>query len=1126
MSKRVARSLPLLIVAAMLHGCDYASQSKRGPVSTPEAAPPGAPPRGEAESAALHRLRNLAKLHADRDTGEGRGEAAAALRQVVEKSPRTFLDRLNMARVLLLDEPRAPEAGEHLIAASELLAGNEGRAALAYLSGLHAKRILDDAAAVSSFEQAASLVPRLLQAWFQLGRAYEDVGRNEDARKSYERALEISPRYRPAAYRLYQVCQALRDGPAREEAFRLFDSLPERGHEDTEKCSLTLVELRPYDRAAHEPPAVALDWREETERFLGAAEVGSTTRVLPFDAEGDGDCDLLLLGAGDPWLARFENGAATLVRSPARAAVHAGLGEGVIADFDNDGRDEAACLDPESITLFPGGPIGDAGRAGTPRAAAAFDADHDGDLDLVLLVGRQVAVLRNNGDGSWLSRAPFAESSYANTARLRIDGHDFDQGNDIDFVFPGTLPGGGPGVVVALNLREERFRLVALPELGAHTFIFAEDLNNDGAPDVFACGGAPGWSYAFNQDRLGVPQEVHFGAPVRVDAPACGEIHDAALADLDNDMDQDVLLAAESGLTLLRNRAGGVLEPEPVALAAPSASPRSVVVADLDGDAILEVIVTTADGVVRILTSGPSPAYAGWTLRPTGGRDNRNGIGTVVEQFAGARYQSLLLRGPKGVHLGTGARDTSAVDGVRLRWPQGILQPEVFAELKLGAGREARFPQKEGQVVSCPFLYGRGAGGWRFLTDVVGLAPLDEWLPPGKTPHLDPEEYVRIEGAALASHDGRLELCITEELKETTYLDRVELLVIDLPRGVEVYADESTRQGPYDPLALVLVRGEDLLAPARVTLESGADATALAAARDGRYVHAYADAPSQWYGWVPRHTLGLEIPERACALFLCGRVAWYDSTVAFSLAQHGRAWGPLALHGILANGATTTLVEDLGLPAGMDRTMVARFAPMPAGSTLRLTAHHRLLWDWIRVARDASSAVLSGPAGETVTAAGLVRHDTVPVERAILGYHGYSQMDGHRARHEQGYLFDRAAPEDVFLGAAGMATRYGEVTGLLLEHDDLLAVLVAADRVMLEFGAPPPPAAGEARTYFLRVSGWAKEANYHNRTGRSIEPLPFRSMRSYPPAPGTERMDAAYRAYLDAYQTRPIRRGT
>jgi hypothetical protein len=449
---------------------------------------------------------------------------------------------------------------------------------------------------------------------------------------------------------------------------------------------------------------------------------------------------------------------------------------------------------------------------------------------------------------------------------------------------------------------------------------------------------------------------------------------------------------------------------------------------------------------------------------------------------------------------------------------------QAIPSFEIASARAVAFTQPEAVVSSCPFLYARGPDGWRFVTDVLGSAPLDEWLPPGMPRHLDPEEYVRIEDGLLAPSDGVLRLAVTEELRETAYLDRLELVAVEHAAERAVYVNESTAQEAYETLRLFVVPAMGMTPPASVVLEDGTDVTASVSGQDGLYAHGYGTAPSQWSGWVERHAIDITLAAPARALLLTGRIAWYDSTVAYALAQHGRTWGPLRLE-LVRDGSV--LIGDLGLPAGMDRTMAAEFsgAVLPAGTRLRLSGHHRFLWDRLSSVSEAERVELTERAGTvSLDGGGTLRYLTRPVRRAVLGYHGFSKVVGDAARHEQRYVYDEAGPDDRFSPAMGPATRYGEVGELLREHDDQLVVLVAGDGVEVEFPAPPAPRPGTSQTYFLRVSGWAKEGAYHNRTGSSIEPLPRRDRGSRSPQAGGRPADEAYARYLETYQTRFVQR--
>jgi hypothetical protein len=81
--------------------------------------------------------------------------------------------------------------------------------------------------------------------------------------------------------------------------------------------------------------------------------------------------------------------------------------------------------------------------------------------------------------------------------------------------------------------------------------------------------------------------------------------------------------------------------------------------------------------------------------------------------------------------------------------------------------------------------------------------------------------------------------------------------------------------------------------------------------------------------------------------------------------------------------------------------------------------------------------------------------------------------------------------------------------------------MIRGVKLALEFAAAPPPPRGWTRDFILHNVGWDKDADVNTICGQSVEPLPFRAMKSYPPAPrDLPPSGEAYRRYLDAYQTR------
>ena len=77
----------------------------------------------------------------------------------------------------------------------------------------------------------------------------------------------------------------------------------------------------------------------------------------------------------------------------------------------------------------------------------------------------------------------------------------------------------------------------------------------------------------------------------------------------------------------------------------------------------------------------------------------------------------------------------------------------------------------------------------------------------------DPDEYVRIREDQLKPRDGKYELRVTNELEETMFVDRLQLIAVDHPADVEAYP----KAGTDNPVADVLVY--DLATKKRTTLD-------------------------------------------------------------------------------------------------------------------------------------------------------------------------------------------------------------------------------------------------------------------------------------------------------------------
>ena len=117
-----------------------------------------------------------------------------------------------------------------------------------------------------------------------------------------------------------------------------------------------------------------------------------------------------------------------------------------------------------------------------------------------------------------------------------------------------------------------------------------------------------------------------------------------------------------------------------------------------------------------------------------------------------------------------------------------------------------------------------------------------------------------------------------------------------------------------------------------------------------------------------------------------------------------------------------------------------------------------------------------------------------------LHYRGFSKM--YRPTPHAPHLFDynEVTTAKQWRDLAGHYTRYGEVTRLLEEIDDMYVILNAGDEMTVEFDAAglPPLEEGWERDFILYSDGWDKDGDINTLSSQTVGPLPFHDMSAYP----------------------------
>jgi Flp pilus assembly protein TadD len=1003
-----------------------------------------------------------------------------------------------------------------------------------YLLGLCKIRL--DQAGEEELLKSVSLRPYLYSAYYQLYQAALRRDEAEKARAYLERFQALRENPLGEVVELPQYMQMGELALARPMAAQ--ERPPSTGRWMAGPVGVILEFPGPLLPPADEPHRTDTDAPAVPPLFGGIAagdvnQDGRPDLILTASTADVPGQVVLLTGDGR---GKFANTTAGSGLEGVRHAVALALG-----DYDNDGKADLFVARAGENRLFRGDgqgaftdvtqSAGTGGDAGTSRSALFIDADHDGDLDILVCQARGPGdpdgpgcrLLNNNADGTFTDITEQAGLACPGSRCVLALPGDVDGDRDADLV---VLRAGAPARLFLNDLSGRYHEASDLPEIRGDAGGVLQDFNGDGQPDLLVLGAQLRLFLGDGRGHLRAHEP--FDEYARA-AASWGPVRGLRVADVDLDGDLDIGIFAQGGHLLLNAGAGRfVLQTE----AFPGARVpwTGAELLDLTGDLLPDVVLAEAGPAARLMfvPGALTPPSTGLAIVPTGvrERDRRTrspacGFGVRIRLRTGLYEQSLMAYGQAGgpnqswlpVLLGLGGAPRA--DYVSLHWPDGVAQVEVG----LAAGQSHRISEMQRKISSCPVLFGWSGDRFDFITDFAGVGGLGYYAGPGESAPPRALEHVKIEPEQLKPRQGFYELRVTEPMEESAYVDRLELLAIDHAWPQRVFPDERLTVSGPPPSQKLLAIGPPIF-PRRARGPRDQECTRGLIEADRRYAYA-PPLDRRFYGYCEPHRLVLEFGDSLASLatdepvflFIRGSMEYPYSQTVYAAAQAGVHGEPIRVERLTRTGEWDTVVPDAGAPGGTDRTIAVDLTGKSDGEnlTLRLTTNLELYYDQVFLAREIARPEVC------------VR--SIPLASAELRRVGFAREvspDGQLPLIYDYHISEATASFHVLRGAY---TRYGPVQELLAEFDDRYVLVGPGDEIALRFDATRLPAVseGRVRSFVLVSHTYCKDMDLYTATPQTLWPLPFRGMSRYPySAPERFPETEKHRAVRAAYNTRII----
>ena len=706
--------------------------------------------------------------------------------------------------------------------------------------------------------------------------------------------------------------------------------------------------------------------------------------------------------------------------------------------------------------------MNDTGMLGFQSKAVRFiDADHDGDLDILLLnTEGQFEIWNNNLNATFTALS--GQTNLANGSGFQqIYAHDVDNDRDTDIVL----------------LSENKISILLNDRMWDYQYIESEIFSNSIKGLTFADNDVDGVLEISVSDEAGQVYVLQFDqGKIKRTGEFDTKLKSPIMvsADVNGNSQKEILLADNQSINII-NHAGNVVEQ----ISVDNISDFKVF-NTING---AEIIALTNNQLWHIPASDNRGNFmllnfSGKEDQANSVRSNYSGIGTSFTLRSGSFYtsgdsffnQSGTSQDYQPISIAGGMK--LSIDYLDMEWSDGVYQSEIGLEV----GMFHAITETQRQLSSCPVIFVKNNGKYEFVSDVLGVGGIGFAL--GRHQYGEPrpwENYLLNDGQ-ISSENGYFKVQFTEPMEESAYLDSMKLEVIDVPESYSVVLDErmvvSEPKASGNPLFY-----KELIRPYRALNKQGSEITSSIYSTD-KVAAEIINNDQRFLGLVDEQIITLDFSNELFGgyhLLMSGWVEYGYSQTMFAAWQAGKvAQAPTIEY--FHDGQWKTILSQFGYPAGMPRVATVPLNIPEKTNKIRIRTNMEIYFDELALFQ-------SKQANDVVS-------HKLRLTDARLFQLGYPKRTDNEQRVPS-YDMNNVQPFWDTRYMKGAYTRLGDVNELVQNKDNALAIIGAGESIELSFKDELPELQEGFKRYFLlKFHGWAKDMDILTHNGETLEPIP------------------------------------